>query len=79
MTNISASGGKKIIATLFFLLAAVVALFLVMYPKFKETKSRPKVNSFEECASAGYPVMESYPRQCSAGGRNFVESFIPEK
>lgn len=85
MTNMSAiggsaSGGKKIIATLFFLLAAVVALFLVMYPKLKETKSRPKVSTFEECVAQGYPVMESYPRQCSApGGRNFVESFIPEK
>lgn len=31
------------------------------------------VTSFEECAKAGNPVMESYPRQCSAGGQTFTE------
>lgn len=32
-----------------------------------------KITSFEECAAAGNPVMESYPRQCRAGGTTFVE------
>ncbi len=37
------------------------------------------VHSFEECVSAGYPVMESYPRQCRApDGKQFVET-IPGK
>jgi hypothetical protein len=31
------------------------------------------VTNFEECALAGYPVMESYPRQCRADGETFVE------
>lgn len=31
------------------------------------------INSFEECAARGYPVMESYPRRCIANGREFVE------
>jgi len=32
------------------------------------------INSFDDCARAGYPVMESYPRQCSTpDGRSFVE------
>lgn len=31
------------------------------------------VTSFEECAAAGNPVMESYPRQCAADGQTFVE------
>jgi len=31
------------------------------------------INSFEECAAAGYPIMESYPEQCRMpDGRNFV-------
>ncbi len=30
-------------------------------------------DSFERCLSLGFPVMESYPRQCRAGDRNFVE------
>jgi hypothetical protein len=32
------------------------------------------ISSFEECAAAGNPVMESYPRQCrTQDGRLFVE------
>src|SRR3989338_3658602 len=31
------------------------------------------IASFEECVEAGNPVMESYPRQCRADGRTFVE------
>ena len=34
----------------------------------------PSINSFEECVSADYLVMESYPRQCKTpDGRNFTE------
>lgn len=33
------------------------------------------VNNFDECVSAGYPVMESYPRQCrTKDGESFVEN-----
>jgi len=38
--------------------------------------SRPPdvvVTNFEECATAGNPVMESYPRQCRHDGVTFVE------
>ena len=32
------------------------------------------IDSFEECVSAGNPVMESHPRQCSTtNGKHFVE------
>lgn len=32
------------------------------------------INSFEDCIAAGYPAMESYPRQCrTADGKHFVE------
>ncbi len=32
-----------------------------------------EINSFEECAAAGYPIMESYPEQCrTPDGKNFV-------
>lgn len=70
---------KKIIAILFFLLAAVAVIFLILYPKLKEAKQKPRVNNFEDCLKAGYPIMESYPRQCTAfGGRIFVETVIEE-
>lgn len=33
------------------------------------------IDSFTECAAAGYPVMESYPRQCAVpGGPTFAEN-----
>ena len=41
-----------------------------MFFVWQETRS---IHSFEECEAAGFPVMESYPRQCNAGGNNFVE------
>lgn len=31
------------------------------------------VTSFAECVAAGYPVAESYPRQCAADGVVYVE------
>ena len=32
-----------------------------------------KIDSFETCAAAGNPIMESYPRQCRAGDQTYVE------
>ena len=35
---------------------------------------KKEIANFEECASAGYPILESYPRQCAIrGGKTFVE------
>lgn len=31
------------------------------------------ITNFEECIAAGNPAMESYPRQCRADGKTFVE------
>lgn len=31
------------------------------------------ITNFEECINAGFPAMESYPRQCSDGENTFVE------
>jgi hypothetical protein len=34
----------------------------------------PMIASFDECAAAGHPIAESYPRQCQVpGGRSFTE------
>jgi len=33
------------------------------------------IDSFVECEAAGYPVMESYPRQCAANRQSFTENF----
>ena len=34
-------------------------------------------DSFERCAQLGFPVMESYPRQCRAGSKSFTENILP--
>lgn len=67
---------KQVFATLFFLLAAGAVIFWFLWPELK--KPKPKiVDSFEECAKAGYPVMESYPRQCrAANGQIFFETIV---
>ena len=37
-----------------------------------------EIDSFEDCANAGFPVMESYPRQCrDADGNTFIEDVGP--
>ncbi len=70
---------KKIIAFFFFFLAFKMG---IAFWEWKIIASRPKekkANNFEECASAGYPVLESYPRQCKTpSGKMFFE-IIQEK
>ncbi len=36
--------------------------------------SEGAITSFEECAAAGNPIMESYPEQCVAGGKTFTNT-----
>ena len=40
---------------------------------FSRTQQSVPITTFEECVSAGNPVMESYPRQCRAGEKTFTE------
>lgn len=36
-------------------------------------QSTAKIKTFEDCVNAGYPILESYPRQCrTPDGRNFI-------
>lgn len=42
----------------------------------EETKI--SINSFEDCLNAGFPIMESYPRQCNDGTTTYTE-ILPEK
>lgn len=52
---------------------ALVFLLLAAY-SFTKQKPTPEILSFEDCAKAGYPIMESYPRQCKVpDGRTYAE------
>jgi len=63
---------KKI---LIFVPIVIVVGIAVYSAVFKPGKvPAPSINSFEKCVSAGYPILESYPRQCKLpGGKSFTE------
>lgn len=64
----------KLIAGLFGLSVIVVALTLVFIDLPEENEELTVATSFEECVQLGFPVMESYPRQCRDDADNaFVE------
>jgi len=52
----------------------IVALVLLNVTPRIQPAPAPVIANFEECAAAGNPIMESYPRQCrTEDGRLFVE------
>lgn len=68
------------------LLLGIVALAIVLAGAWFVTQGGPRpvsvkndIQSFEDCAQAGNPIMESYPRQCrTKDGRLFVEEVKTE-
>ena len=52
----------------------IAALFLTACQPFLPSENKNKITSFEDCIAAGFPAMESYPRQCQTDeGALFVE------
>lgn len=64
---------KKAFLLLGTLLVLVIIGLMVFLPK------KGEITNFAECAAAGYPIMESFPRQCRAGEENFVEEIPAEE
>ena len=60
------------------LLLSGIVLLIVIIGIILFFQSRKTMENFEDCAAQGYPIMESYPRQCRAGEKTFVEE-IPEE
>ena len=54
-------------------IALVLALVPILLVSGCTAPEVAEINSFEECIAAGYPAMESYPRQCSDGVNTFTE------
>lgn len=55
-----------------FLVLIVIMVF--MLSGCSAINENTQVNDFESCVSAGFPVMESYPRQCRGPtGQVYVE------
>jgi len=57
-------------------IALVAGIFIFDIFRAQSPDVQPSVvTSFEECAAAGNPIMESYPRQCSTpDGKHFTEN-----
>jgi|GEM_PF-2851123 len=70
---------KPIKYTNYAVLALVVVLAvaaLMLLPK-KEEAPDVAITTFEECADAGYPIMQSFPQRCSVpGGATFTEETV---
>ena len=66
---------KALAAIAAALLALIIILILIYF--LLPAKKQAEVNSFEECAAAGFPIQESYPRRCIAGTKSFVEEISP--
>lgn len=62
------------------LIVATVVVGLLGYVWWNQSEdTAPSINNFEECEQAGYPIMESYPRQCRApNGVTYVEEIVVE-
>ena len=56
-----------------FLIPLVLLILLLAGTWWLYEYVKSDITSFAECENAGYPVMESYPRQCTADGKHFVE------
>lgn len=49
--------------------------YLANQPGYSPDGNKITVTNYDECEAAGYPVLESYPEQCSDGQTTFVNQF----
>ncbi len=66
---------KKILIVLVILFVGVGGYYLgTRQVSTKDFKDKINIKNFEECAASGYPILESYPRQCKTGNQMFTEN-----
>jgi len=70
----TSNGVNKIILLVVLILAAILVGTGALIFMLDANKAQiAGITTFEQCAAAGYPIMESYPEQCrTPDGRNFV-------
>mgnify|MGYP003418508016 FL=1 len=61
---------------LFFALTIYAFVYRLSIPIETPIPTDQQVSNFQECASAGNPIMESFPRQCAHEGKTFVENIL---
>lgn len=56
------------------LLIVLAAAAIVLAGFLMKQNALKKINSFDDCVKAGYPVLETYPGQCNLpDGRTFIQ------
>ncbi len=66
---------KKLVYLIIIFIILVIAFGLTLF--FFYPRKSKNIASFTDCAQAGYPVLQSYPRQCrTPDGRNFTEAIV---
>jgi hypothetical protein len=68
---------QKIILSIIILLIilAGVSFWYITYNQRNNT-----INSYDDCAAAGYPILESYPEQCTVpNGKTYTRSINQEE
>jgi flagellar basal body-associated protein FliL len=65
---------NKLLILIMVILIGIIAILSAVIFFLVANRNQPVIRDFSECAQAGNPVMESYPRQCrSSDGRLFIE------
>ncbi|KKS67491.1 MAG: hypothetical protein UV36_C0007G0013 [Parcubacteria group bacterium GW2011_GWC2_42_6] len=66
---------NKLTVIIILSLLIISAGFIFWYLMNQKNQSQTsEIANFKQCTIAGYPIMESYPRQCQTpDGRNFIE------
>jgi len=60
--------------------AAVYYNILNKEVRQNQSSGKEEISSFDECAAAGYPIMESYPARCKTpDGRTFTQTIDSEE
>jgi type II secretory pathway pseudopilin PulG len=62
------------IALIAIAMTTVMFWFSMEVDRRNSATSIVTTNSFEECIAAGFPAMESQPRQCNDGTKTFIEA-----
>jgi hypothetical protein len=75
---------KKALIIIIITLGVLVLGFFILNRYIYNAKQAPSqdvsINSYEDCAAAGYPILESYPEKCQApDGRTFTRKLTDEE
>lgn len=67
----------KKVSLIILAVTAILAVFIgyqLFFDKYYDKQVIKRINNFNDCAAAGYPIQESYPMVCrTPDGRSFTQ------